>query len=467
MTPAERTTPHEAGKAVIGRLYDVVCGGDATVPARADAFLTWCRPGAVMRAEDFDFCARGLATEVDPATQHPLLRQAQAVADLLDVAPAGGGRLSTVYAEILRSCRVARGELSDEDALKVGKFRDLLRATRKITDPVTGEHEEVTEDGPMVRAYQDKQAGYLHATMRYNARRLAGGPAWADAAERCRGDVRAAMDAWVRCGYRNEVDQVTAYLDQVGGRSLVPWRRHLVALLDGAMVNRVHVTGTEGNGTEGNGTEGNGTEGNGAGISGGEAHGTPAARGGFPYTALVPVDFATSAACWVDIAVDDSDVAAGGGPSRSGLPSWRSGAAGVSFDVDGVHGLSRFALRLRLCQVVISRPWLYPRFFANRGWTLDGGPVCDGGDPPSGRLVGYPAAALLIRDLRLDCPELVAARSRHADRGSTDWGPFQLARGQLEGGCISVPGIQLIGLVNEQFGRAPNPLPQLDTAAFV
>jgi hypothetical protein len=275
----------------------------------------------------------------------------------------------------------------------------------------------VTDDGPMVRAYHEKYAGYLHAAMRYNALRLAGGSRWAADAERCRREVRAAMDAWVCCGYRNEVDQVTAYLDQVGNRSLVPWLRDLVELFDGSMVN----------------------------------------GGQFPYTTMVPADLASSAACWVDIALDWSEVAGGRGPGRSRPVPWRSGAAAVSFDLDGVHGLSGFALHARLSQVVISRPWFYPQFFANRGWTLDGGPVCDGGDPPSGRLIGYPAAALVVRDLRIDCPELAAACRRHADDRSLGWGPFQLAGGRLDDGCISVPGLQLIGLVNQRFGRGTQP----------
>ena len=305
-----------------------------------------------------------------------------------------------MYGEILRGCRVVHGELSDEDRSKVEKFGNLLRTTRKVTDPATGERREVTDDGPMVKAYHEKHAAYLHAVTRYNARRVGGGPGWTADAQRCRMDVGAAMDDWVCCGYRNEVDQVTAYLDQIGRRAMVPWRRDLVELYDGGLL------------------DGDG--------------------GRFHYTTLVPGDFAT-AACWVDVTFDALDAFAG-------LASWRSGADGVDFGLGGVTEVHGFVLHVQLSQVVISRLWFYPQFFANRGWTLDGEPVCDGGDPPSGRLVGYPVAALFARDLRIASAELATACRALGPGHGVGWGPFQLAGARPEDGCISVPGIQLLGL---------------------
>src|SRR5215216_6453828 len=142
----------DAGAALAGRLFDVVCGDRDDL-----AFLTWLRPARPLRA--------------------------RIVAELLDVAPAGrgqppsvgpgGGRLSAEYARILSDCRAVRGALTGEDAVKAGKYRDLLRTTRKIIDPATGEPREVTDDGPMVRAYREKHAAYLTAGMRYRACRLA------------------------------------------------------------------------------------------------------------------------------------------------------------------------------------------------------------------------------------------------------------------------------------------------------
>jgi|GEM_PF-5991696 len=46
-------------------------------------------------------------------------------------------------------------------------------------------------------------------------------------------------------------------------------------------------------------------------------------------------------------------------------------------------------------------------------------------------------------------------------------GPLQLGGATLEGGCITVAGMQLLGFVNQQLGKAPDPAPQLDSPRFV
>ena len=382
-------TADRLGRALLGRLYDAVCDGE-------DEFLSWPAWGSASSSGELG----------DGAAPDQRLRQASAVAELVDVAPPGGTRLSAVYGEILRGCRVVRGTLSDEEKLKVDKFRDLLRTHTLVTDPETGAEREVTDDGPMLRAYQHKLAAYRHAVLRRNLGKDADGAG-----------VDAAMQDWVACGYRNEVDQVTAYLDRIGRRDLTLWRRQLVEMYEQAQI-------------------------------GGD--GVP-----LHYSTLVPGEFATGAG-WTEFSFRDDDARTGGNEP----PPWRTGAEQLDFTLAPLDGL---ALTVELTPVVIARPWFFPEFLGNRGWTLDGEPVCDGGDPPRGRLVGYPMLAVFARNLRIDSAKLAAA----CGRPGLSWGPFRLDGATVASASVTVPGLQLVGFVNQRLGRTPDPLPELDAERFV
>src|SRR4051794_30737239 len=157
-------------------------------------------------------------------------------------------RLSAIYGEILNSAKVVRSELSAEDSAKIEKFRKLLRSTRKVRDIVTDEEKEVTEDGPMLKAYNDKQAGYIAAALQYNAKRVAAQAAtgvdgkaavadWSANAELYRLQVQAAMGAWVAGGYRNEVDAINTFIDRVTQRDMGLWVASLQQLFADAVVN--------------------------------------------------------------------------------------------------------------------------------------------------------------------------------------------------------------------------------------
>jgi len=52
--------PSEIANAIMGKLYDVLTNGDATVPKSADNFFSWCTPGIPMEAADFQFLTQGL-----------------------------------------------------------------------------------------------------------------------------------------------------------------------------------------------------------------------------------------------------------------------------------------------------------------------------------------------------------------------------------------------------------------------
>ena len=64
-------------------------------------------------------------------------------------------------------------ELTDEQKAKLEKFRNLLRTTKMVKDIVTDEEKQVTVDGPMLQAYNEKMTAYLAAALQYNAKRIA------------------------------------------------------------------------------------------------------------------------------------------------------------------------------------------------------------------------------------------------------------------------------------------------------
>jgi len=252
-------TLEQLGSTLLTRLSNILNGGDERVPASPDSFLTWCTPGIAFDPHEFDFAAGGFGVAADAAEYRRLLQQAFNFAQFVDFIPTFSApygkegqeylnrpsqqRLSHIYAEILRFSKVVKQELTPEQQAKLEKFRGLLRQTRKVKDIVTDEEKDVTEDGPMIKAYNEKMALYITERLGYNAKRIAAdaavGPSgvaavadWASNSELFWLKVKAARDAWVAGGYRNEVDQINAFIDQVTRRSLALWKQGLVEDLE-------------------------------------------------------------------------------------------------------------------------------------------------------------------------------------------------------------------------------------------
>jgi hypothetical protein len=478
------------GQTLIDQVRESVTGGDGNVPPSKNSFLTWCAPGIPMAPEAFDFAANGLGSGADAEAEKRLLNHAFNWAQLVDFVPDVGAaytsdrqegmfrpdaemRLSAIYGEILNSAKVVRSELSPEDSAKIEKFRKLLRSTRKVKDIVTDEEKEVTEDGPMLKAYNDKQAGYIAAALQYNAKRVAAQAAtgvegkatvadFSANAELYRLQVQEAMGEWVSGGYRNEVDAINAFIDRVTQRDMGLWMASLKQLFADAVVN-----GT-----------------------------APGQR--FLYTTLIPGDFATSGG-WKEFTMRHSDShqathnestswSAKGGLNW-GLFSVGAGASGSSSKVSANTELSSFTLSMQLCQTIVCRPWAHMEFFRNRGWTLSKGNgwmyddmPSDGARPPKGNFIGFPTIALWARDVRIESREFVSAyrafQKQIGVNASVGWGPFTVSgsRQHSESGtdlktedtgeALTVKGMQLLGFVNHLIGKAPNPLPELKASDF-
>src|SRR5207302_1298403 len=100
--------------------------------------------------------------------------------------------------------------------------------------------------------------------------------------------------------------------------------------------------------------------------------------------------------------------------------------------------LSSFKMSFELAQVVISRPWFYPEFFMNQGWTLRKGEgwmyddfPSDGKIPPKGKFIAYPTTILFARNIKIESAEFVSAYRAYSNSVgasvSVGWGPFSLS----------------------------------------
>src|SRR5262245_9426056 len=482
---------NDLGNALTTQIYHTIMGGDKNVPPPKNTFFTWCMPGLPFTANDLDFCEKGIYSAPTAEDMNSRLTHAFNLAMLMDFIPDVGApyrndrqegmykpdaekRLSEIYRQILRFSKVVNYELPAAQKEKIEKFRKLLFSTKKVKDLITDEEKEITEESPMLKAYNEKLAAYLAAAVEYNARRIAAAAAtgpegkaavadWSMNAQLYSLKVKAAADAWTTGGYRNEVDQMNAFINQVTERSMVMWKQQLEETYEKGVV-----TGTD------------------VAIP-------------FRYTTLVPGNLA-KAGGWTTIKVNHEHVQrAKGNESKSwnaaagvsvGLFSIGGGADGTRTEVNENYKVNSFNLSFDICQAVIVRPWYYPEWFANRGWTLrkgEGWTFADmpsnGGNPPKGEFIGFATQALFARNINIKSAEFVSAYNKVSEsvggNASIGYGPFTLSGGYnhsethekfestADGEWLRVKGMQIIGFVNHLIGKAPNPLPELKDADFV
>src|SRR5262249_50816009 len=181
---------NDLGKALTNQIYHTVMGGDDKVPPPKNTFFTWCMPGLPFTENDLDFCAKGIYSAPTAQEMNSRLTHAFNLATLMDFIPDIGApysndrqegmyrpdaekRLSEMYRQILRFAKVVNYELTDKEKEKLAKFRSLLFTTKKVKDLVTDEEKEITDEGPVLKAYNEKMAAYMAAVLEYNAKRIA------------------------------------------------------------------------------------------------------------------------------------------------------------------------------------------------------------------------------------------------------------------------------------------------------
>ena len=115
--------------------------------------------------------------------------------------------------------------ISAEDQAQVDHYRRQLYTTRLETDPLTQQLRPVAVPTPMRQAYEAGKQAYEAATRLYGALRL-GASTGSDAgavldfaqnAPLYRRQVQAALSDWIARGYKNEVEQMEAFIAQATG----------------------------------------------------------------------------------------------------------------------------------------------------------------------------------------------------------------------------------------------------------
>lgn len=479
----------DLGKKFLGEVYDIVTGGDGKVSGSPDKFVSWCWPGIPFDPGEFAFCAKGLGGGADAEEEKSLVQQAYNLAEVVDFIPdvAGvhgkgtgeamfapsGARLSTMYGEILNASKVVSKALTEEEQKKLERLRGKLVTTKKVKDIVTDEEKEVTVDSPMLVAYQEKMAAFVAAKLLYNAKRVAAQAATGPEGKAAVSDftnngtlyalqVKAASDAWVSGGYRNQVNEINAAIDAMTRRSMQLWKASLLERYSNAVLS---------------------------GLGAGQQ---------FYFTTLVPGNFATAGG-WTRFELTHSHVESSshqvsnawdvGAGVKFGLLGANANASGESSQFSSSYQVSSFKLSFSLAQVAISRPWFFPELFTNRGWTLRKGEgwnfdqfPSNGETPPKGNFIAYPTMALFAKDITIESQEFAQAVKQQSSSvgggGSVGWGPLSLKgsykRGEAsqsfeatnDGAKITVPGMQILGFVNHLVGKAPNPLAELKDEDF-
>jgi hypothetical protein len=467
-------TPEELMSSLIGKLYKILTAGDAVAESDPDSFIAWCTPGLGFQPDDLEFAVKGLAGATGSETKN-LLAQASDFAKLVNLVPdpsgvydevqqqttfdQSGSILWNTYKNALNFSEVASGALTTAEKDKLEKFAKLLRTTRK--NIVTDVEESV--DGPVLVAYNDKRKKYQSAALIYNNKRIAAlnsdSPAvvadWALNASLYQLDVDNAKDDWVTNGFRNDVDSMRAFIDQVTRRDLTLWKASLLNQLDRAKQTDL--------------------------VSGSD----------FFFTSFVPDDFAASTDGWTEFTFAESNFStyersetnSWSASGRAGWGPWsaRVQASGSSTSTNSSIDVSNFNMKFLVTQVPLSRPWFSPEFLTNSAWRFKTGlgmsPLSNGAKPPTGQLVAYPTAAIFVRDVVVDFNELHNAASSYTSQfsagGGVSYGPFSLGgsysrsvgtrsfNSRMTAQGLEVDGMQLIGFKCAILPISPNPDPAI------
>jgi hypothetical protein len=374
--------------------------------------------------------------------------------------------------------QVMESELPEETKQKIEKFRNLLSVTKTKKNLLDDSETQVTEPSPLVQVYFEKMAAYESAALEYNSRKVdalaAADPRavhyFALNANILRNKVKAAMNDWVANGYKNEYEQIAAFIDQVMLRDMTLLKQEYRDDLE-----KARITGL-------------------------------ASGSDFFYTSLIPGNFARSSG-WTEFTFSSGEFRsdsssnhstrrwqASGGGSYLGIFGGTGNASSSSSRsaYTGTFNSDHFSLKFQICQVPIVRAWFKQAFLLSKAWRFDqNNPeakddiVSDGGDVPKGLMPAYPTTAIFIRNLTLTLGQsegfsnfMAAYTSSSAGGGGyVNIGPFfaggSYSRASTSGSTqrshgytwenqgMNVPGMQVIGFKCHINPRSPAPLPTI------
>ena len=248
-------------QALMAKLYSTITGDDQALKMPRNKFVSWLLPGIPFEPQDFDFGIKGLYGGSTAEELKLLGQQAWTVSQLFDFVPEVGDdpaefvdtqmqqtiwsttqdTISSVYKDILKYSRVINLELSEKEKQKLKKFRDLLTVEKEEIDILTDEKKTVTVPGKLTIAYTDKMKEYMEAADDYMNMVIDAASATGNDPEALRRvsafqlknkflrqKMEAAYMNWVAQGYKNEYDEIQAYINQITMRSMVLYKQDLL-----------------------------------------------------------------------------------------------------------------------------------------------------------------------------------------------------------------------------------------------
>lgn len=364
------------------------------------------------------------------------------------------------YEYVLDHCEIAKEELSTEAEAQIKKLRAALLTQTEITDdagepmldPISGEPMVVEQPSKIYKAYQEYMQKYHTAWLelqRLKANAMSGDPA-AESELAFMGpvveqQVQAAFAAWESLGFRTRVESWQAEIARLGMQSTLAYWQEARGSFERTEIKTV--------------------------------------AGDFHWTQVAPVSAIRSPG-WTRFRFTESDyetfrqtktqeASASAGLDFFGLSLGKAKGESAEKKSVGKLNWSGFELSFELLELPIIR--FDMNFLFNERWRLpDGEVLSDGGTPPKGRMVAWPAFVVLVRDLTLSFAELQDESSsftKSISGGTTGFaiGPLNLggdySRGEKQthhnrhrqGQSVVAPGTQVVGFRCQLAPRMPDP----------
>ena len=455
-------------------LYTVLTDGlDENIDEnQRERFLAWCLPGIPIGLDSLrfttDFFKKAGPEDTETPDENSLLGQASDFARLVDFIPevtgvydAGGNKgqlvafhrdgssLGSVYERVLMMSQVAQTELTAEETANIKRFSELLTVQREKRDIVTNEVSMVAEPSPMVEAYNAHAKAYDDVASEFINARLTGGNLFALKGPMLRRAVDQARAAWASSGFKNEVEKIRAFIQQVTQRDLTLWKSDIQGKLESCRI------------------------------------GDP--RGGeFFYTTMVPRDFWARDAGWTEYTLDEQTLqkhaessststnAAGG--LSIGIVTLGGAGGAKNEKVSTLENLTNFTMKFKVAQIPILRPWLDVTFLKSKAWRMKEGEFLSNGErPPKGELPAYAANIIFAKDIEITANELSRMTTEQAKelaaKGGVGIGPFVLGgshkRGSTttdlkltsHGQTLKSEGVQILAFRCHMLDKTPDPAP--------
>jgi hypothetical protein len=335
----------------------------------------------------------------------------------------------------------------------------LFVVTKTVTDIITDKEKQVSEDGPIIKAYKTKMAAYNEAALEYNTKRLSALNGddklsvqdFTLNASTYKAKVRSALNDWVTNGYKEDVEKIQAYIKQVSEKSMTLLKADLQDKLEkGKMTD-------------------------------------PNSGGDFFLSSIYPGNFVNNDNGWTKFTFSSSNIdtyskqkhSSTSGSAGLNLGLWSIGGSGGGSKDTNLEKMdaSDFHMEFSMVQATIGRPWMSPEFLTNNAWRWKEGIgqklLSDGKVPASGQLTSYPTTAIFIKDVKITSNNtssfIQSVNKTVKAGGSVGWGPFRIGgshnssssekttKFSQKGNTLIIEGMQLIAFKCYSLPLAPNP----------